>query len=432
MTPTLVFILGLAVFLFLAFIGMPIAFAFGFVGFLGTIFLMGIGPGLALIGTAPWQWASASGFIVVPLFILMGTFAYYSGISQALFVAAYKWLGRLPGGLAIATNLACTGFAACTGTSLASGATMGTIAFPEMMRFNYDQRLATGCIGAGGTLGILIPPSIFFIIYGFMTQQPIGALFIAGVFPGLMLSGMFVGLILVMCTRNPELGPRGESFTWKERFNSLAGVWGVIVLFILVIGGLYLGIFAPSEAGAIGATGAFIIALSRRTKINMLFKALVDSLRLTCMVLTITIGAMIFNIFVTVSGVPTIFAEWITGLSVSPYTILILILLMYIPLGMVMDVMAMILLTIPITFPIISGLGFDPIWFGVLIVVMCELANITPPVGMTVYVVQGVTKVPLDEVFRGNIPFVVVMIIGLAILIAFPEISLFLPRAMSG
>jgi C4-dicarboxylate transporter DctM subunit len=430
LTPTLVFILGLAVFLFLAFIGMPIAFAFGFVGFLGTIFLMGIGPGLALIGTAPWQWASASGFIVVPLFILMGTFAYYSGISQALFVAAYKWLGRLPGGLAIATNLACTGFAACTGTSLASGATMGTIAFPEMMRFNYDQRLATGCIGAGGTLGILIPPSIFFIIYGFMTQQPIGALFIAGVFPGLMLSGMFVGLILVMCTRNPELGPRGESFTWKERFNSLAGVWGVIVLFILVIGGLYLGIFAPSEAGAIGAAGAFIIALSRRTKINMLFKALVDSLRLTCMVLTITIGAMIFNIFVTVSGVPTIFAEWITGLSVSPYTILILILLMYIPLGMVMDVMAMILLTIPIIFPIISGLGFDPIWFGVLIVVMCELANITPPVGMTVYVVQGVTKVPLDEVFRGNIPFVVVMIIGLAILVAFPEISLFLPHAM--
>ena len=430
MSPTLVFILGLAVFLFLAFMGMPIAFAFGFVGFLGTIFLMGIEPGLALIGSAPWQWASASGFIVVPLFILMGTFSYYSGISQALFVAAYKWLGRLPGGLAIATNLACTGFAACTGTSLASAATMGTIAFPEMMRFKYDQRLATGCIGAGGTLGILIPPSIFFIIYGFMTQQPISALFIAGIFPGLMLSGMFVGLILVMCMRNPELGPAGESFTWKERFTSLADVWGVIVLFILVIGGLYLGIFAPSEAGAIGASGAFIIALSRRTKINMLFKALVDSLRLTCMVLTITIGAMIFNIFVTVSGVPTIFAEWITGLSVSPHAILIFILLMYIPLGMVMDVMAMILLTIPIIFPIISELGFDPIWFGVLIVVMCELANITPPVGMTVYVVQGVTKVPLEEVFRGNIPFVAVMIIGLAILVAFPEISLFLPRAM--
>ena len=430
MSPTLLFVIGLVVFLFLAFVGMPIAIAFGIVGFLGTAFLMGLEPGLALLGTAPWQWASNSGFIVVPLFILMGTFSFYSGISQALYVAAYRWLGRLPGGLAIATNLACTGFAACTGTSLASGATMGTIAFPEMMRFNYDRRLATGCISAGGTLGILIPPSIFFIIYGFMTQQPIGVLFIAGIFPGLLLSGMFLGLILVMCTRNPKLGPRGDSFSWKERVSSLTGVWGVIVLFILVIGGLYFGVFAPSEAGAIGAFGAFIIALSRRTKINMFFRALADSLRLTCMVLTITIGAMIFSIFVTVSGVPTIFAEWITGLPISRYAILILILIMYIPLGMVMDVMAMILLTIPIIFPIISGLGFDPIWFGVLIVVMCELANITPPVGMTVYVVQGVTKVPLDEVFRGNLPFVIAMIAGLALLIAFPEISLFLPNAM--
>jgi len=427
-SPTLWFIFGLAVFLFLAFIGMPVAFAFGIVGFLGTVLLMGLDPGLALLGTAPWQWASNGGFIVVPLFILMGTFSFYSGISQALYVAAYKWLGRLPGGLAIATNLACTGFAACTGTSLASGATMGTIAFPEMRRFKYDNRLATGCIGAGGTLGILIPPSIFFIIYGFITQQPIGSLFIAGILPGLMLSAMFVALILVMCIRNPELGPRGESFSWKERLASLNGVWGVIALFILVIGGLYAGIFAPSEAGAIGAIGAFIIALSRRTAIPKLFQALIDSLKLTCMVLTITIGAMMFNIFVTISGVPTLFAEWISGLPVSPYMILIFILLMYIPLGMVMDVMAMILLTIPIIFPIITGLGFDPIWFGVLVVVMCELANITPPVGMTVYVVHGVTKVPLEQVFRGNLPFVIVMIVGLAILVAFPDISLFLVR----
>ena len=432
MPPSLVFIIGLVFFLILAFIGMPIAFAFGLVGFLGTIYLMGLEAGLSLLGTAPWQWASNGGFIVVPLFILMGTFSFYSGISQALYVAAYRWLGKLPGGLAVATTLACTGFAACTGTSLAAGATMGTIAFPEMRRFKYDSRLATGCIGAGGTLGILIPPSIFFIIYGFITQQPIGSLFIAGILPGLMLSAMFVVLILVMCTRNPRLGPRGEAFTWKEKMKSLTGVWGVIALFMLVIGGLYLGIFAPSEAGAIGALGSFIIALYRRTKIPKIFQALTDSLRLTCMVLTITIGAMIFNVFVTISGVPAIFAEWIAGLPVSPYAILILILLMYIPLGMVMDVMAMILLTVPIIFPIITGLGFDPIWFGVLIVVMCELANITPPVGMTVYVVHGVTGVPLEQVFRGTIPFVIVMIIGLAILVAFPDISLFLVRAMTG
>jgi tripartite ATP-independent transporter DctM subunit len=422
------FVIGLAVFLFLAFVGMPIAFAFGIVGFLGTVILMGLEPGLALLGAAPWQWASNSSFIVVPLFILMGTLSFYSGISQALYVAAYRWMGKLPGGLAIATNLACTGFAACTGTSLASGATMGTIAFPEMKRFKYDSRLATGCIAAGGTLGILIPPSILFIIYGFITQQPIGSLFIAGILPGLLLSGMFVGLILVMCMRNPKLGPRGEAFSWRERISSLKGVWGVIALFILVIGGLYAGIFAPSEAGAIGAAGAFIIALSRRTKISQLFQALIDSIRLTCMAITIAIGAMMFNVFVTISGVPSLFANWITGLPVPPYTILIFILLMYIPLGMVMDLMAMILLTIPIIFPIITELGFDPIWFGVLVVVMCELANITPPVGMTVYVVHGVTKVPLDQVFRGNLPFVLAMIVGLAILIAFPDISLFLVR----
>ena len=432
MTPTLVFMIGLVFFLFLAFIGMPIAFAFALVGFLGTVYLMGLEAGLSLLGTAPWQWASSGGFIVVPLFILMGTFSFYSGISQALYVAAYRWMGRLPGGLAVATTLACTGFAACTGTSLAAGATMGTIAYPEMRKFKYDNGLATGCIGAGGTLGILIPPSIFFIIYGFITQQPIGSLFIAGILPGLMLSGMFVALILIMCTLNPKLGPRGDAFTFKEKMESLSGVWGVIALFILVIGGLYIGVFAPSEAGAIGALGSFIIALIRRTKISGIFGALTDSLRLTCMVITITIGAMMFNMFVTISGVPAIFAEWITGLPISPYAILICILLMYIPLGMVMDVMAMILLTIPIIFPIITGLGFDPIWFGVLVVVQCELANITPPVGMTVYVVHGVTKVPPEVVFRGDLPFVIVMLFGLAILVAFPQISLFLVRAMGG
>jgi len=424
------FIVGLVVFLLIAFVGMPIAFAFALVGFVGTIFIMGLEPGLALLGSAPWEWASQGGFVVVPLFILMGTFAFYSGISQDLYVSAYRWIGRLPGGLALATNLACTGFAACTGSSLAGGATMGTIAYPEMMRFNYDRRLATGCIAAGGTLGILIPPSIFFIIYGFLTQQPIGALFIAGIFPGLLLSGLFLGLILVMCIRNPKLGPRGEFFPWRERISSLRGVWGMLLLLGLVIGGLYFGVFAPSEAGAAGAFGAFIIALFRRTKISMLTSALMDSLRLTCMVLTIAIGAMIFGVFVTVTGFPSMFAAWITGLPITPYAVLILILLMYIPLGMVMDVMAMILLTIPIIFPIISGLGFDPIWFGVLVVVICEMALITPPVGMTVYVVQGVTKVPLDEVFRGNLPFVIAMIVGLALLVAFPEISLFLPRTM--
>lgn len=430
MSPFTIFGIGLAAFLLLSFAGMSIAFAFILVGFVGTALIMGLEPALFALGSAPWQWCSRQGFIVMPLFILMGQFAFHSGISKDLYSSAYKWLGRLPGGLALATNLACTGFAACTGSSLASGATMGLIAYPEMQRFNYDRGLATGCISAGGTLGFLIPPSLMFIIYGILTQQPVGVLFIAGIFPGLLLSGLFFGLILLMCWRNPKLGPRGESFSWIDRFASLKGVWGMLVLFTLVIGGLYMGIFAPSEAGAMGAFGALVIALAKRIKMPALITALRDSLRLTAMVMTITIGAMVFNTFASVSGFSAVFATWMTGLALPRYGILILILVIYIPLGMVMDCMGMILLTVPIIFPVITQLGFDPIWFGVLVVLIAEIAEITPPVGMMIYVIGGVTKVPMEVIFRGNFPFVAAMLVGIAILVAFPQISLFLTGTM--
>lgn len=430
MLPIEIFILGLVVFLVLAFLGMPLAFAFAMVGFVGFAFLRGLSPALAMLGQAPWQWGSQSGLIVVPLFILMGQFAFHAGISRELYIAAYKWMGRLPGGLALATNLACTGFAACTGSSLAAGATMGTIAYPEMMRFKYSARLATGCVAAGGTLGILIPPSIVFIIYGFLTEQPIGTLFIAGIFPGLLLSALFLLVILLTCIIKPELGPRGESFPWRDKFASLTGVWGMLLLFVMVVGGLYAGIFAPSEAGAVGAFSAFVIAICRRTGVQMFLTSLKDSLRITCMTITITIGAMIFSNFVTVSGVPAMFAEWVIGLPVSPYAILLFILFLYVPLGMVLDALSMVLLTIPTVFPIVKMLGFDPIWFGVLVVLVMEMALISPPVGMIVYVVHGVTKVPLQDVFMGNMPFLLAMFVALALLIIFPEISLFLPYKM--
>lgn len=431
MSPPTILIIGLIAFLLFTFAGIPVAFAFAIVGFVGVVSVMGLGPGLALLGSAPWQWASQGSLVVVPLFILMGQFAFHSGISGDLYAAAYKWMGRLPGGLALATNVACTGFAACTGSTLASAATMGTIAYPEMMRFRYSPRLATGCIASGGTLGFLIPPSILFVIYGFLTSQPVGVLFVAGIFPGLLLSALFFVLILLMCIQNPTLGPRGESFPWRERLSSLTGVWGMLLLFVLVIGGLYFGVFAPSEAGAVGAFGAFVIALSRRrTTMAMFITALKDSLRLTCITLTILIGAMIFTVFVTVTGFPSMFAAWITGLPLSPYAVLVLILLMYIPLGMVLDALGMVFLTIPTVVPIIVALGFDPIWFGVLMVLVVEMALISPPVGMIVYIVQGVTKVPLEDVFRGNLPFLAMMIVALAILTAFPQISLFLPGTM--
>ena len=428
MSPLTVFVIGLVAFLVLVLLGIPVGFAFGLVGFIGVVLIKGSGPGLALMGDAPWRYGSMASMIVIPLFILMGQFVFYSGISRDLYTAAYKWLGHVPGGLALATNLACTGFAAACGSSLASGAAMGTIAYPEMVRFQYAPELATGSICAGGTLGILIPPSVTFIVYGVITQQPIGDLFMAGIFPGLLLSSLFSLVIVVLVKRNPQAGPRGESSSWREKFSSLGGIWPTLILFILVMGGFYLGVFAPSEAGAVAAFGAFVIALFKRTKVSQLTNALIDSLRLTCMILTIVIGAMIFNVFIAVSGVTPLFAAWVSELPLPPILVLILIVVMYIPLGMVMDVMAMILLTIPITFPIVTGLGFDPILFGVLIVLVSEMAMITPPVGMLCYIVSGVTKVPLSKVFRGITPFLFALIGTMAILIAFPEISLFLVK----
>jgi tripartite ATP-independent transporter DctM subunit len=431
LSPFVISLIGIGAFLLLVILRLPIAFAFAIVGFVGVLLLKGVGQGLSVLGIAPYTWASDYVLIAVPLFVLMGQFAFHSGISSDLYAAGYRWLGRLPGGLALATTLASTGFAACTGSSLASAATMGTIAYPEMKRFNYSPRLSTGCIAAGGTLGILIPPSVIFIIYGVLTGTSIGKLFIAGIFPGLMLSGLFLILILMMCKRNPQLGPRGMSFPWRDRFTSLIGVWGMIALFLIVIGGLYIGIFTPSEAGAIGAFGAFLIALSKRrlTK-SALIASLRDSLRITCMALTILIGAMIFSVFLVATDTPAKLAELIVRLPLPSYVILVMILALYIPLGMLMDALPMILLTLPLVFPVIESLGFDPIWFGVLLVIMCEMALISPPVGMNVYIVQGVTKAPLEEVFRGALPFLLVMIVGVAILVAFPQISLFLPGMM--
>jgi len=428
----LIGVIALAGFLILAILGLPIAFSFASMGFIGIVLIQGMGAGLASLGEVAYSEMASYVLTTIPLFVLMGQFAFHSGISTDLFFAAYKWMGRLPGGLALATTLSCTGFAACTGSSVASAATMGTIAFPEMQRYNYSPRLAAGSIAAGGTLGILIPPSTIFIIYGIITETSIGDLFIAGIFPGLMLSALFLLLIYFMCKRNPEMGPPSEtSFTWKERFASLAGVWGMVVLFILVIMGLYIGIFAPSEAGAIGAFGALVIAFARRrlTKARI-FSALAETVRVSCFSLFVLVGAMLFNTFLSMTGLPQMLSVWITGFPLSPFLILIIICAFYIPLGMVIDCLPMILLTMPFVFPIIEEFGFSPVWFGVLICVLGEPSLITPPVGINIYVVQGVTKIPLEDVARGILPFVLVFLVGIALLIAFPQISLFLPGTM--
>jgi C4-dicarboxylate transporter DctM subunit len=426
----LIGVIAVGCFLLLSFLGLPLGFSFALVGFVGMFSLKGLMPALNLLGGNPYSQVASFVLCAVPLFVLMGQLAFYSGISRNLFDAAYKVLSRLPGGLALATMGACTAFAACTGSSLASAATMGTIAYPEMKRYKYSSRLATGTIAAGGTLGILIPPSTIFIILGIITETNIGALFVAGILPGLFLAGLFMLLILVMCRRNPALGPQGQAFSWKEKFRSLSSVWGMLALFVLVIGGLYIGVFSPSEAGSIGASGAFVLALVKRMRWSAFVTAFKDSAQITCYMLFILIGASIFNIFLGIAGVPAVMSNWITSLAVPPIGIIIGMLALYVPLGMFLDTLGMILLTVPIFFPVITQLGFDAVWFGVLICMMAELGMITPPVAINVYIVQGVTKVPMEDIFLGIIPFVTVYLITIGFIVAFPGIALFLPRLM--
>jgi C4-dicarboxylate transporter DctM subunit len=428
----LISLLGLAAFFLLMSQGVPIAFSFAIVGCVGMILLKGVGPGLALVGSSPYTWASAGALLPVPLFILMGQFVFHSGVSTELYETAHKWAGRLPGGLALATTLASTGFAACSGVSMAGAATMASVAYPEMEAYHYDPKLSTGCITAGGSLSCLIPPSAAFIIYGALTETSVGKLFVAGILPGILLACLYLGLILFMARRNPRLAPPGPSYTMREMLASLKGTIAVLILFAMVIGGLFAGVFTPSEAGSMGAFGAFvIIAVRRRLTFKTLVSAVRDSIRTTCFILTITIGAMIFSNFLAVGGFSTMFRNWVAALPVSPHIVLICILLIYIPLGMVMDGLAMLLLTIPIVYPLILTFGFDPIWFGIIMTLVVEMALITPPVGLNSYVVHGVTRVPLETVFRGVMPFFLMMVLCLALLYAFPQISLFLPGIMS-
>jgi C4-dicarboxylate transporter, DctM subunit len=431
LSPIAIGLIGMLCFVCLVALNIPLAFSFIIVGFIGVIFMKGLGPGLALLGSIPYSLAASYSLSVLPLFILMGQFAFHSGTGKDLYDTAYKWLGRLPGGLALATMLACTGFGACTGSTIAAAATMGSIAFPQMDRFQYSRRLSTAVIATGGTLGILIPPSNMFIIYGIMTETSIAQLFIAGILPGLMLSAMYCTLILIMCLRNPQLGPPGERFSWKEKIVSIFGIWGMLALFVLIIGGLYLGVFTPTEAGAIGSLGALLLLVLRgRLARSVVHDALIDSARTTCYVMFIIVGAMVFNVFLGTCGFGVALGNWVNNLPVSRWLILVFVLLMYVPFGCFMDALSMMLLTLPFIYPIIIKLGFDPIWFGVLMVVLLEMGVLTPPIGLNVFVVTGVTGVPNGEIFRGVTPFILVMCLGLAILVLFPEISLILPRMM--
>lgn len=422
----------LGILLILLFMGAPIGVVMGTVGFVGMVWVSGLSAGLGILKTVPLATISSYDYSVVPLFILMGELCYYSGLTKSLYWTVHKWVGHLPGGLSMATVGGCAAFAAVSGSSLATAATMGTLALPEMKRYNYDPALATGSVAAGGTIGILIPPSVILIIYGILTQQSIGKLFLAGFIPGVLEAFFYVAVIYILCKRNPLLGPRGPKTSFKDKVIALKDTWGVVALFVLIIGGIYLGIFTPTEAGGVGAFGALIFALSRKMLSRQdFFTSLIETGKATAMIIFIIMGAMIFSYFLAVTRLPFELANVISGLPLNRYILLAIILGSYFLIGCVLDAMAMILLTVPIFFPLAMSLGFDPIWFGIIIVRVFEMAAITPPVGMNVYVIHGVAKdIPMTTIFRGIIPFVIADICHVTLLVVFPQISLFLPNLM--
>ncbi|NLT96135.1 MAG: TRAP transporter large permease [Clostridia bacterium] len=432
MEPITVGIIGILAMLILIMLGMPIGFVMALVGFAGFASITSFKAALGILKMVPYETVASYTLSVVPLFVLMGNFAFYSGMSRGLFEACYRWLGRLPGGLSMATIAGCTGFAAICGSSPATAATMGTIVIPEMKKYNYDMGLATGSVAAGGTLGILIPPSVGFILYGVMTETSITKLFMAGIIPGLLLAFLFMAMVFITVKRNPEKAELGQKFTFKEKIASLKNIWPILVLFLFVIGGMYIGWFTPTEAAGVGAFGAFLfMVFSGNFSWKNLQNCLVETGRTSAMVFIIMIGAYVFGYFLAVSTIPVTLTQFITGLPVPPILIIISILLVYLGLGCIMDAIAMILLTVPIFFPVVKSLGYDPIWFGVLIVVVMEQALITPPVGVNVFVIKGIARdVPLETIFKGVLPFWIMMIIFICILLIFPEITLFLPGLM--
>jgi C4-dicarboxylate transporter, DctM subunit len=411
----------------------PVGIAMGMVGVLGFGYLIGdITPALKLLAQSPIRTATEAEFAVIPLFLLMGAFASASGMSRELFRASNTFLGHLRGGLGIATIAACGGFAAICGSSVATAATFSKVAYPEMRQHGYPQSFATGVIAAGGSLGIMIPPSTVFAVYGLITEQDIGKLFIAGIVPGIVAVGMYIVTINIIAFVRPNFLPRAPRHSWAERLQSVRDIWAVVLLFVFIIGGLYAGMFTATEAAGMGAAGAFIIAVVRRKLSRADFwHCLIESLRTTAAVFTILIGALIFGYFLTITQTPQKITAFLTGLGVGPYGVLVLIMLMYLVLGCIMDAMAMIILTVPIVFPVIKALGFDPIWFGVIIVMTVELGLIHPPVGMNVFVIKSVIKdVNLSTVFYGVMPFVLTDILRLAVLIAFPILATWLPSHM--
>ena len=433
-------LIGLASVLVLVFLRMPIAIAMGLVGFVGFMNIRGFNAAISMVGRLIIDTAQDYGLSVVPLFILMGLFVNKGGLSRELYHVSYAFLGHMRGGLAMATIVACAGFSAICGSSLATAATMSKVAMPEMRKYNYADSLSTASIAAGGTLGILIPPSVILVIYGLLTETSIGKLFIAGVVPGLLGVVFYLAAVRFSVMRNPEAGPAGPRVDWAERLSALRDIWAVLLLFFLVIGGLYglLDVwpvyltFSPTEAAGMGAAGAFLIALSRGAlSLRSTMHVLVETVQTAATLFTVLIGAWIFSNFVNLAGLPEALSAFVTSSGVAPMTVIFLILVVYVLLGCVFESLSMLLLTVPIFFPVVTSLGFDPVWFGIVVVVVTEISLITPPVGLNVFVLKGVVSdVSTATIFKGVTPFWIVDILRLLLIVLVPWIVLFLPNSM--
>jgi C4-dicarboxylate transporter DctM subunit len=434
MSPFLIGIVGLAILFILLAIRLPVGYAMALIGLTGFMYLVSAEGGLSMAARICWMQFSSYSFSVVPLFLLMGQVAFYSGISRRLYDTAHDWMGHMRGGLAMATVGACAGFAAVCGSSVATAATMGEVALPEMKKRGYDPALATGSIAAGGSLGILIPPSGILIIYGIMTEQSIGKLFAAGLIPGLLEAFSYMITIALICRLNPRLGPRGPKAPLGKK---LAGLWGgtieTMTIFALVLGGLFAGFFTPTEAGGVGAFAVLALSvLARRLSRKGFIDAVYSTTGTTAMILIVVTGAMIFNRFIAVTRLPFELASFVAELNLPPLVVMGMIILAYVIGGCFIDALGLILLTVPIFFPVAMSLGFDSIWFGIIITRVTEIGLITPPVGMNVYVIKGVAQdVPLVTIFRGILPFLAADLVTVLILLFFPQIVLFLPSIVS-
>jgi C4-dicarboxylate transporter DctM subunit len=433
MSPEMLGVAGLLILIVLMFFGIPVGFLLAIIGFVGFALRTSFDAAANLVAKDFFANFSSYSLTVIPMFVLMGQVAFHAGLSKRLYDFAYKQVGELRGGLAMATIIACAIFSAICGSTNACTATMGTVAIPEMKRYKYDLRLATGCVAAGGTLGILIPPSVVFIVYGVMTQESIGRLFMAGVLPGLLLTVIFIGTIYIWCRKNPILGPAGPKVSLKNKLISLSGVLETLVLFTLVMGGLFLGFFTPTEAGAVGSLGAILIAMVRKTFTWQGLKmASFETIKISCMVMVIVTGAAVFGHFLAVTRIPFNIATWAGELALPPVAVISIIILIYIIAGCFIDSLALVLLTVPIFYPVVTNLGFDSIWFGVIIVLVTQIGVLTPPLATNAFIIKGIAgdDVPLSTVFKGLYPWVAALVFCTALVVAFPLIATVLPRMM--